>query len=205
LSWRRPRARGVAREVDRGDDEDATGADVFDVEVGDLRDRRVGEQALQRRGAQIGIDRGADEKAPVLPDQEDRDDGEQHSDEDRSHGIRRRGSRELVRQDAGEGDHETDERRGILEEDRAQRRVGRAMTWSSRSRRRRRFARGLPRRLQERRPRGRTRSRARCRRRGSGRRARAMSCWMPCMIDTPAPTAKSPNAAKSDQTYASRP
>ena len=32
-----------------------------------------------------------------------------------------------------------------------------------------------------------------------------ISSWMPCVIDTPAPTANSPIAANSDHTYTSRP
>ena len=51
----------------------AVGSDVGQVQVGDPRDRRLLEQDGEDSVADAGTDDHADEEAPVLPDQAERD------------------------------------------------------------------------------------------------------------------------------------
>ena len=65
----------------------------------------------------------AEQEPPVAVDQHDRDDRQQHADQDRAERVADGVAGQLVQEQAEEGDHQADERGGVLGEDRTQRRV----------------------------------------------------------------------------------
>jgi hypothetical protein len=66
----------VADEIDGGDHEHPSRSDVLDVQIRDLCDLGLLEEALQRSGPHARLDRDAHQEAAVLADQHDRDDGQ---------------------------------------------------------------------------------------------------------------------------------
>ena len=144
-----------------------------------------------------------DEEPPVAVDEHDRHHAEQHADEDRADRVGRRRAGRLVQPDPGERDGDADERRRVLEEHGAHGRVAGRQDVLEQVLVRRLAARLACREAWKNDTPSSTRAD------GQDGVGDAEVAWparggpapeMPCVIDTPAPTANRPMAANSDHT-----